>query len=114
MKISKLLVCMGLIFVPIAVTHAACRSLESCSALLLSGYCCCPTGSNGTGYKCPDGWTGTAFANATCSRAAETGSDAKGTYEKTYGTCTTTSYTYACYDTKAIADAGNDCLCNKV
>lgn len=113
MKILKLLVCMGLIFAPIVGAHAAvCQSLENCTARLLSGYCCCPTGSTGTGYKCPDGWTGAnPLVSSTCSRAAETGSDTKGTYEKTYGTCTSSSYTYDCYQTMASSGADGSCFC---
>lgn len=112
MKISKLLVGMGLIFVPTVCVHAApCRSLESCMSLVLDGYCCCPTGSTGTGYKCPEGWTGSTLASGTCSRAAETGSDTKGTYEKIYGTCSNSSYTYACYTNTAQADSNGSCFC---
>lgn len=114
MKISKLFICTGLIFVPIVEAHAlvACRSLETCSSFLLDGYCCCPTGNTGTTYTCPDGWTATTYtAGATCSRADETGTNDLGTYTASYGTCTVSSNTYACYTSKASSEADSSCFC---
>ena len=84
-----------------------CMSKWDCSDKLKSG-CCCPTGETGTDVSCPSGWS---LSNGVCTRASTSGSNAAGTYTKTYGTCSPTeSAPYDCY-TISLSNTGARCIC---
>ena len=91
-------------------------SLTNCIANLgvnLIGHkYCCPTGETKTTttYTCPLGWTND---GGTCKRSSTSGTDAKGTYTATYGTCspTTSTSTTKCYETSANAFTADGVAC---
>lgn len=81
------------------ISKAELAGLASCG----TSPCVCPTGA--TGYTCPSGWT---ESGGTCTRSQGTGSDVRGTYTVTYGSCAAT--TINCYMLSS-TDMGTGCLC---
>ncbi|MBP3340568.1 MAG: hypothetical protein J6L47_02795 [Alphaproteobacteria bacterium] len=88
----------------------SCLSLESCSVSLFDGACCCPTGSTGTTYSCPSGWTINS-SKTSCDRSSETGSDSTGSYTLTYTSCSPETSTYDCYRTTPASSTTTSCYC---
>lgn len=96
-------------------TLLTCQTLSNCSLNTTTDFpCCCKTGETGTTYECPTGWTWST-AKALCQRASTTGTDTKGTYTQTYGTCSYSSTsTYDCYtpsSSTATNPDGTACRC---
>lgn len=85
------------------ITVTICQKFSECQKL--GNKYCCPTGSTGTEYTCPAGWTLNS-ANKTCSRADSTGSDETGSYEMSYGTCDATEETHKCYKGSLTSEDG--------
>jgi len=81
-----------------------CIKSPTCSGLYAQ---CCPTGKTATKKTCPTGWLA---SGTTCTRAATTGSDDKGYYQQTYGTCAAeTSAPYDCYEVGPSGALGLGC-----
>jgi len=84
-------------FTPITV----CRTLSLCKSSATSA-CktyCCPTGETQTDYTCPTNWVYDLLSGVCKRSGSSSGSDSKGSYTTTYGTCAATTSTYDCYET---------------
>ena len=94
-----------------------CLSLEDCTSQIKSGLgsekYCCPTGETKTqlSQTCPLGWT---LVGTECTRATVTGSNARGTYTTTYGTCAPTSSTttITCYAPSTSGTTSDGVVCH--
>ena len=82
-----------------ALTINECMTSQNClfSANCAPGLYCCPNGKQGTNYNCPSGWLYSSIYGE-CRRSATTGSDSKGSYMQSYGTCAPTTTKYPCHD----------------
>ncbi|MBQ4130067.1 MAG: hypothetical protein IJD69_01685 [Alphaproteobacteria bacterium] len=92
-----------------ALAISACTSKTECVSTLTFG-CCCPTGTTGTIYNCPSGWTYNT-TTALCQRSSTSASDLTGAYTQSYGTCSYTSTTtYDCY-LATTSSTSTSCYC---